>query len=118
MVYIQCIYTMYNPLLVARKGALMKLTISDAIISKLKTKHNVSENDIEECFSNREGKFLVDDREDHRTNPETNWFIAETHYGRKLKIIFMVYPDSEVRIKSAYEPNPTEIRIYTKYANI
>ena len=96
----------------------MNLNISKATTSKLKSKHNVSESDIEECFSNREGSFLVDTREDHRTTPETNWFIAQNHFGRKLKVIFMLYPDSEIRIKSAYEPNLEEIRIYTKHANI
>jgi len=52
-------------------------------------------------------------REEHRTNPPTHWFLAETCYGRLLKVVFV--PDTngkDIYIKTAYEPNETEIRIY------
>jgi hypothetical protein len=44
------------------------------------------------------------------------WFIAETDYGRKLKVVFMQKPDGCVLIKTAYEANKKELRIYAKFA--
>lgn len=46
--------------------------------------------------------------------PPTRWFISETDYGRKLKIVFM-NTDQGVVIRTAYDPNPEEMRIYKKY---
>ena len=67
------------------------------------------------CFENRYGGLLEDTREEHATMPLTRWFIAETNESRCLKICFIPY-ETELHIKSAYEPNPEEIRIYYKYA--
>ena len=95
----------------------MDLVISAKIRQKLTEKHGVAEEEIIECFSNREGDFLQDTREDHATDPATNWFIAETNRGRKLKVAFMYYSETKkVVIKTAYEANDSEIRIYQKYA--
>lgn len=91
------------------------IEISQKVRQKLTTKHGVSEDQIVECFANRDKGYLRDLREENQTNPITLWFIAETDYGRLLKIAFMEYPDKYV-IKSAYDPNAEEIRIYTKYA--
>lgn len=49
------------------------------------------------------------------TNPLTRWFIAETDFGRKLKIAFMP-TDEGIVIKTAYGPNTEELRIYNKIA--
>ncbi len=96
----------------------MNLSISDDVRQKLAVKHGgISEEDIIECFSNRTGKFLQDTRAEHQTNPPSLWFIAETNNGRKLKVVFMYFSDSnQVAIKTAYSANPEEIRIYNKYA--
>lgn len=95
----------------------MGLVISAAVRKKLQMKHNVSETEVIECFANREKAFLKDTREEHDTDPPTLWFVAETDYGRKLKIAFMHYADkNEYVIKTAYPANETEIRIYNKYA--
>lgn len=91
------------------------LRISSAVRTKLQTKHNVSEREIEQCFDNRSGNFLFDDREDNRTDPATHWFIAETNRGRELKICFM-HIDGNVHIKTAYPPNAVEIQIYKDHA--
>lgn len=94
----------------------MALKISPAIRQKLANKHPpVNEDDILQCFSNRAGKLLEDIREDHRTNPPTRWFIAETDYGVKLKIVFIERPGKCISIRTAYAPNDEEIRIYDKY---
>ncbi len=94
----------------------MDLVIPGRIRQKLASKHGVNEDDIRECFANltRQHKFLLDTREDHQTDPPTRWFISETDFGRQLKIVFMVDENKSVIIKSAFEPNDEEIRIYCR----
>ena len=99
----------------------MPLLISKRIREKLANKEPpVTEAEIEQCFANRDGAFLLDVREEHRTNPPTKWFISETDHGRKLKVVFIKHIDGDhkgsVEIKSAYSPNDTEYRIYNQYA--
>ena len=90
-------------------------TVSQNIRLKLKNKHGVNISEVEECFSNRELTFLEDKREEHKTTPATQWFIAETDYGRKLKVVFIDFPD-RIELKTAYEPYEEELRIYMKFA--
>lgn len=92
----------------------MAIVISDKIKQKLKDKHNVCENEIDECFANIAGDFLTDRREEHRSDPQTLWFIAETFMGRKLKIVFIPI-ENDYHIRTAFDPNSIEIRIYKKY---
>ncbi|HCG0920650.1 TPA: ADP-ribosyl-(dinitrogen reductase) hydrolase [Pseudomonas aeruginosa] len=92
------------------------LIISDAIERKLQEKHGgVSRREIEQCFENCEGEHLIDLREDHKTDPVTKWFVAETIAGRALKICF-VFENGKVFLKTAYEPSAEETRIYRKFA--
>ncbi|MCP1440315.1 nuclear transport factor 2 (NTF2) superfamily protein [Erwinia persicina] len=94
----------------------MELMISQKIRLKLSEKKPpVTEDEIIQCFSNRDGHFLEDNREDHQSDPPTRWFIAETDYGIKLKVVFIFYPGRGVAIRTAYAPNDDEIRIYNKY---
>lgn len=90
-----------------------KLVIHDAIREKLANKHKVTPDEVSQCFSNREAGFLLDEREDHQTNPPTLWFISETFWGRKLKVVFMMTAD-EVIIKTCYPAHPDEIAIYQR----
>ncbi|MEW8276537.1 MAG: hypothetical protein AB2556_14020 [Candidatus Thiodiazotropha sp.] len=90
-----------------------KLVISSQIREKLLEKHEVTEDEVTECFCSR-GKLLVDTREDHATDPPTLWFIGETNYGKRLKVVF-VEKDGVIFIKTAYPPNSEEERIYRKY---
>ena len=90
--------------------------ISQRIIAKLKSKHKVDRKEILECFLNRTGGFLEDTREEHKTEPPTMWFIAETNKERKLKIVFMELANGKYEIKTAYEPNKIEVRIYENNA--
>ena len=93
----------------------MSLLISPQIKNKLANKTPpVSRDEILQCFANRTGKMLIDTRAEHLTHPVTQWFIAETDYGRKLKIVF-IQLDADIAIKSAYDPNAEELRIYIKY---
>lgn len=92
----------------------MALVISPNIREKLARKHNVCEEEIAQCFANRTGKYLQDTREDHASDPPTLWFISETDYARKLKIVF-ISRDGNVYLRTAFEPNEIELRIYEKH---
>ena len=87
------------------------LIVSPNIRTKLETKHNVTVREVEQCFLNRDGETLLDDDEDHRTDPPSWWFIAETNHGRRLQIIF-VSKDGNIYLKSAFDPTPGKIRLY------
>jgi hypothetical protein len=67
----------------------MKLIISPNIEKKLKEKHEVLPKEVMQCFENRVGALLQDTREDHKTDPPTEWFIAETNSGRSLKVFVL-----------------------------
>ena len=90
------------------------LEISSDVEKKLTSKHSVTRGEVEQCFENCEGSHLVDTREQHQTDPQTLWFVAETNRKRKLKIVF-IHKDGKVILKTAYDANPEEIRIYEKY---
>ncbi len=91
----------------------MKLLISQKIIEKLANKKPpVSRHEIDECFATRDGPELIDDREHNRTIPPTRWFISDTYVGRLLKVVYVVLDDGRIAIKTAYEPNEEELRIY------
>ena len=92
----------------------MNLSISIAVREKLANKTPpVTESEIIQCFANRNRSDLLDVRADNRTNPITRWFIAETDFGRKLKVAYMPFTN-RIEIKSAYDPNLEELRIYNK----
>lgn len=89
------------------------LIISPEILEKIQNRHSVSRREVEQCFENKIGSYLVDDREEHRTDPATLWFVAPTNQDRLLKVIF-VYLDGNVHIKSAYEPSEAVVNLYDK----
>ncbi len=95
---------------------LIRLNIEPDIKQKLKDKHQVKSEEIEECFLNREKGYLEDTRADHVTDPPTRWFIAKTDVGRLLKVVWIMDEVAGITIKTAYEPNEKEIEIYTKHA--
>ncbi|HET7268315.1 MAG TPA: DUF4258 domain-containing protein [Oleiagrimonas sp.] len=92
----------------------MQLNISARVRRKLTDKHGVSRKEIVECIENRNGKDLFDTRAAHVTDPATRWFLAYTNHCRLLKVVF-VPTRHGVEIKTAYEPNAEEIRIYRKH---
>lgn len=94
----------------------MALIISDRIRAKLADKHGgVEEREILEAFANRDAEFLIDNREEHQSDPPTEWFVAETDRGRVLKVVF-VNSDGNIYIKSAYTPNQEAIDFYRRKA--
>ncbi len=70
----------------------MGLVISDKIREKLSKKvPPVNEEEIRQCFANQDRSPVIDLREEHRTNPFTRWFVAETDYGRNVRPRFEGY---------------------------
>lgn len=90
------------------------IVISAKIDEKIDIKHQATQLEIDQCFDNKCGINLIDTREDHKTDPPTLWFIAQTRTGRLLKIIY-IYKNGNYYIKSAYEPDENEIAIYEKH---
>lgn len=87
------------------------LVISPAIEGKLTLKHQITRQDVEQCFINRTRSYLIDNRLDHKTEPPTEWFIAENNRGTLIKVVF-IFDDGLIYLKSAFPPNSIEIRIY------
>lgn len=91
-----------------------KIQISPNVLEKLRDKHSVSPLEVEQCFANKVGTYLRDLREEHQTDPETLWFVADTNRGRTLKVVFM-FCGGIVHIKSAYVADEVSSRIYSKH---
>ncbi|OOG56340.1 hypothetical protein [Rhodanobacter sp. C03] len=89
----------------------MGIIISKQILEKLTDRHGVSEKEVHEAFDNRTGKLLFDLREQHATDPRTQWFIALTNHRRLLKVCF-VPREGNVHIRTAYIASDEELRIY------
>ena len=94
-----------------------QMLISPRVREKLVHKHNVSTDEVAECFANRAGRFLRDVRERHQSNPPTVWFVAETDRGRHLKVAFIPHPGGEFEIRTAYPANEIEKSIYRKHGS-
>lgn len=90
------------------------IDIDEAIEKKLTERHNVTRRDVEQCFENKTGRSLLDTREKHATNPPTQWFLAQTNRRRTLKVVYILLK-GRVKIKSCFEPNEDEKRIYQQY---
>ena len=58
-----CVYTI--------RFMLKNLIVTSDIREKLIEKHQVKEGEVHECFFNKEGPYLEDTEEDHRTEPPT-----------------------------------------------
>ena len=86
------------------------LIVSTAVEAKLKRDHGVDLAEVRQCFLNKRGKLLVDNR---ALNP-TLWFIADTNKARPLKIVY-IQIGLQVHLKTAYDPNDVEKAIYAKH---
>ena len=89
----------------------MSTVISPKICAKLLAKHQVTQQEVEQCFANRVGRCILDPREEHAGSNPTLWFIAETDYGRKLKIVF-VNEHGNNYLRTAFEPSEAAIQNY------
>ena len=98
---------------------MINLELHTSIVQKINNQHNVIENEVRQCFYNITNGFLIDDREDHRTDPPTLWFVAETDEGRLLKIICIHHKDrNQFILKSAYDANPATLALYQKLTRV
>jgi uncharacterized DUF497 family protein len=91
------------------------LSIAKQVEDKLSSKHGLTIAEVRQAFVNREGGYLEDDRDQHRTDPPSQWFVAPTNHGRVIKVVF-VHRDGKIVLKTAYDANPTEARIYERHA--
>jgi hypothetical protein len=93
----------------------MNLTIKPSVLQKIIQKHNVTEEEVFECFYNRTHEFLTDEREEHKTSPITQWFMSETDTGRDLKVCF-VKIGTELSLKTCFpsENESTKLMYYKK----
>ena len=91
----------------------MEIEIHPNIVSKLQDKHNVTIEEVYECFGNVSRGFVKDTREERESDKDTYFFIAETDKGRLLQVIFL-WLEQTIIIKSAYEPSDSAIRAYRK----
>jgi len=96
----------------------MALIISLKVRAKLaQPDHNVTEEEIVQCFANRGPKTCTDSRPHHQSPLPTLWFVAETDYGRRLKIVYVHDTQvNNIEIKSAYIATDDVTRIYNKYS--
>lgn len=88
--------------------------VSKSIEQKLASKHELTIAEVRQAFVNRVGGFLEDPREQHRTDPPSQWFIGITNHGRAIKVVF-VQRDGKIFLKTAYDASETEIRIYERH---
>ena len=89
----------------------MELIVSEKIKDKLKNKHNVTIDEVFQCISNIEGQLIEDIAEEHRTTPSSFWFIAQTDYGRQLKVV-LVPKDGKIFLKTAFDAKISHIQLY------
>ena len=89
--------------------------VSLSVEKKIREKHGVTIKEVHECFQNRTGCLVMDERERHRTWPPSEWFIAETDRRRVLKVVFIVEDDESIPVKTAYEPSNREEEIYADH---
>ncbi len=89
----------------------MSLIISPNVQRKLTTKHDVTRDEVEQCFMNHDGPYLTDERESHATNPPTLWFIGKTDVGRQLKVVF-VPEHGNLYLRTAFTPTRKQASVY------
>ena len=90
-----------------------KFLISRAVENKLKERHDVTTDEVYECFMNIEGPAFKDTRAEHDTDPPTMWFVASTDRGRRLKVVYIEREES-FSIKTAYEPKDGSDELYKR----
>ncbi len=92
----------------------MALIVSPKIRAKLADKHSVSIDEVKQCFANRCGNYLEDEREDHKSDPPTLWFVAETDFGKKLKVCF-ICESGNIYLRTAFPADPESISIFERH---
>lgn len=89
----------------------MALYVSKKVEAKLAAKHRVSIEEVKEAFADRPEYVVLDEREEHASDPPTVWFIAATFHGRLLKVVY-VEREGNVHLRTAYAPSRKEIELF------
>lgn len=92
----------------------MEIHVHGKIEQKLREKHPpVTVQEVEEAWYLHEGNVLLDNREEHQSDPPTVWFISETMSGRLLKVVMVPYEEQGFAIlRTAYDPDESEVDFY------
>ncbi|MGY5797064.1 hypothetical protein [Rheinheimera faecalis] len=93
----------------------MAIKVSPRVRDKIENKHGLTIAEVHEAISGRLGKFLKDQREEHKSDPPTLWFIGSTDFGKAVKVAF-IFKDGHMIIRTAYIANAKELEIYNNYA--
>jgi uncharacterized DUF497 family protein len=93
----------------------MALVVSAKIEAKLRLKHGITLDEVMQAFADRPDYVLEDEREEHKSDPPTWWFIASTDSGKLLKVVY-IERDADVHLRTAYPANKTEIAIFRNAA--
>ena len=84
-------------------------------MEKLKSKHKVLADEVEQVFLNRTGALAKEVRPRNQGENARFWFIAHTDRGRKLKVVFFVDVEEKAPVViTAYDPNDDEVKLYEK----
>lgn len=92
----------------------IEFVFSPKITKKLKEKHNVTTQEVEQCFFNSGSDAIEDKRAKNSSSHPTLCFIAQTNAGRELKVCFVFVPPNKVFIKTGYDPSEVEQAIFSK----
>ena len=93
----------------------MRVIIYPSILGKLRNKHGVSANEVEQAFLNRTGVLAKEVRSKNQGIEDRFWFVSTTDKGRELKVVFFIDAEENVPvIITTYEPNDDEVNLYEK----
>ncbi len=93
----------------------MRIIIFPFILDKLRDKHGVSVDDVEQTFLNRDGLLAKEERAKNQGDEDRYWFISTTDLGRELKVVFFIDVNENAPVViTAYEPNDDEVKLYEK----
>jgi uncharacterized DUF497 family protein len=89
----------------------MPLIVSSKIRDKLAAKHQVTVDEVRQAFADRPDYVVLDEREEHASDPPTVWFVASTDSGRLLKVVY-VQRGADIYLRTAYPANAEEVRLF------
>lgn len=93
----------------------VRIIVYSLILDKLRDKHGVSADEVEQAFGNRDGMLAKEVRPHNQGDEDRLWFISATDKGRELKVVFFIDDDENVPVViTAYEPNDDEVKLYEK----
>lgn len=98
-----------------------ELYISDVVKEKLITKHNLNPDVVMSLWNSYIGVTILDTREQHRTIPPTEWFLARDANGLIIKLAFILDTDGIAFLKTAYpvaRNAQTVIKIFRKFGGL